>query len=503
MGNARRHIMRHLPTLGDSLSGPLRNSRQRKMPQVLHQSGPGLRISRGCLPRDLARTPPLCISPHTSHSQGPSEADGGQGYDNPHSPRLASPALVPIPASPLRTNTDPPSASPRPPHTSPRTPETSPDTNAEPNSMVPNWLNPGESVCSAAVQNVLVQSRRQTTRKTYLHKWHGYSSWCTSNHHDPARPSISSVLDYALHLKNKGLVLASIRVHLAAISAFTSPVDGVSIFAHPTTKRFLKGLINMDPPRNPVPPVWSLDVVLDALMRPPFEPLVTVSLRFLTLKTVFLLAITSARRVSELSAMMAIPPYTIFRSDGVVLRLHPRFLPKIVSNFHVNEPVILPTFFPKPHASPRDVALHSLDICRALAFYIDRTKPFRLTDHLFVSLTHRSKGQCLSSQRISNLITACIVQLYAARGLPLPSQPHAHSTRAMAISTAFHRGVSLKDICRTAAWSSHGTFAKHYSISLSHSDGAVATAVLSTCVVRPDTATDKSPSAAPGQAQHP
>lgn len=140
---------------------------------------------------------------------------------------------------------------------------------------------------------------------------------------------------------------------VGAIAAFHYPVEGKSMFSHPMMTRFLKGLANLNPPRRPLPPAWSLHLVLDVLTRPPFEPLATVPLSMLTMKVLFLLAITSAHRVSELSALMSTPPYTVFNVESGILRSHPAFLPKVCTDFHINEPIVLPCFYPKPPAYAR------------------------------------------------------------------------------------------------------------------------------------------------------
>ncbi|KAG6926198.1 hypothetical protein G0U57_012695, partial [Chelydra serpentina] len=117
----------------------------------------------------------------------------------------------------------------------------------------------------------------------------------------------------------------------------------------------------------------------------------TCSLLYLSWKMAFLVAITSVRHVSALRALTSEPPYT------VQLRPHPAFLPKVVSAFHINQDIFLLVFYPKPHASPRERELHSLDVRRALAFYIERTKPFRKTTQLFVAVADRMKGLPVSS----------------------------------------------------------------------------------------------------------
>ena len=57
------------------------------------------------------------------------------------------------------------------------------------------------------------------------------------------------------------------------------------------------------PPCEIRPPDWNLSPVLRCLSRPPFEPLKLASNKHLTWKTSFLLALASAKRVSELHGL--------------------------------------------------------------------------------------------------------------------------------------------------------------------------------------------------------
>ena len=66
----------------------------------------------------------------------------------------------------------------------------------------------------------------------------------------------------------------------------------------------------------PVLPQWDLGIVLEALSKAPYEPLWEASLRHLTLKTIFLPAIASAGRPSELQALVFEPQYIQFKPKG-------------------------------------------------------------------------------------------------------------------------------------------------------------------------------------------
>ena len=54
----------------------------------------------------------------------------------------------------------------------------------------------------------------------------------------------------------------------------------------------------------PVVLQWDLGIVLEALSKPPYEPLREASLKHLTLKTVSLIAMASAGRCSELQSLV-------------------------------------------------------------------------------------------------------------------------------------------------------------------------------------------------------
>jgi hypothetical protein len=85
----------------------------------------------------------------------------------------------------------------------------------------------------------------------------------------------------------------------------------------------MKGVLNKRPPSRTLLPSWSLSIVLKFLQGFPFIPIDKSSLEAIALKTVFLVAITTARRVSELSALGRNPPYS--RVERVVYEPFPDF----------------------------------------------------------------------------------------------------------------------------------------------------------------------------------
>lgn len=173
------------------------------------------------------------------------------------------------------------------------------------------------------------------------------------------------------------------------------------------------------------------------------------------------MAITSARRVSEIQTLSAIEPYTFFHHKRVVFRTHPSFLPKVVSDFHVNQTISLPSFFPNP-STPAEKSLHSLDLKRVLKYYLDKSKTIRKSDQLFLNYGNIRTGFPSSKRSISRWIVSCIKLAYQLANKPLLVSPKAHSTRGKAATVAFLHNVPMAEICKAATWKSVHTFTRYY-----------------------------------------
>lgn len=100
-------------------------------------------------------------------------------------------------------------------------------------------------------------------------------------------------------LYDAGCAASTLKVYTAAISACHNGDPDGPRGKHPLWTRFLKGVQRLRPPRVQPFPSWDLYIVLEALTKAPFELLELIDLKHLFLKTAFLLAITSTKRVSE------------------------------------------------------------------------------------------------------------------------------------------------------------------------------------------------------------
>lgn len=116
-----------------------------------------------------------------------------------------------------------------------------------------------------------------------------YVSWCHSENRDVK--DIVSILKFLQKGADKGLAVSTLKVQVAALGVYLER----SISSETLVTRFFRALTRSRPAPAKHFPNWDLSVVLQALTKEPFEPLQEISLGNLTLKTLFLVAITSAK----------------------------------------------------------------------------------------------------------------------------------------------------------------------------------------------------------------
>ncbi|KAM9329728.1 uncharacterized protein PAF06_005604 [Gastrophryne carolinensis] len=173
-----------------------------------------------------------------------------------------------------------------------------------------------EEGLSDSVIQTLVSARKRSSSSIYYRVWRSYIDWCEARSLPCRVFSISRILDFLQSGLDSGLQLSTLKGQVSALSIFFQR----SFASHSLVKTFFQGVSHLRPPRKPLLPVWDLNLVLSALQAPPFEPLQDIALSTLTQKVVFLVAITSVRRVSELAALSIQAPYFEKHQDKVVFR---------------------------------------------------------------------------------------------------------------------------------------------------------------------------------------
>ena len=327
----------------------------------------------------------------------------------------------------------------------------------------------------------ILQSRASSTVAGYNAKWSVFIRWCHGRSLDPHKSSVADICDFLQHKLDEGLQWQTLKGYVAAISACHRNFTTTSLGQDKRIVQFLKGTFRVRPPVKPIVPAWSLHVVLQALGGAPFEPLATADLKYLTWKTTFLLAVTSAARVSELQALDSNPDLSRVSKYSALLRLNPAFIPKSTVVEYLNREIELEALFPNP-STLEQKAMHKHCPVRALLYYIQRSKAYRKDSQLLVSYKSGQTGGKVTKSTLARWIRDTIVISYKLMGKSIPTTSvKAHSTRAVASSLADLKGVSPSDLCRAATWSSPCVFAKHYRLNLAASK-SISTQVLSAAV---------------------
>ncbi|PIK45631.1 hypothetical protein BSL78_17511 [Apostichopus japonicus] len=116
--------------------------------------------------------------------------------------------------------------------------------------------------------------------------------------------SVTQIAEFLLSLFGEGKQVSTIRNYRSAIAAIHQGFpDGSTLSNNPYIAQLIKGMANRRPQIRRLAPSWGLSAVLHALAGPPYEPMANASLAALTKKTLFLVAVASARRRSCLHAL--------------------------------------------------------------------------------------------------------------------------------------------------------------------------------------------------------
>lgn len=151
---------------------------------------------------------------------------------------------------------------------------------------------------------------------------------------------------------------------------------------------------------------WKYNTMLSALTKPLFKPIREIPLKWLRMKALFLISITSARRILELGALSIKPDICIFHKDRLLLRTDPSFKPKVNSSFYRSQEICIPS---NP-IHPRAKAWRTLDVRRAIKSNLYRSESIRKTDNAIHKHSPTNAGGKTSTSAIILTIKACITE---------------------------------------------------------------------------------------------
>ena len=336
---------------------------------------------------------------------------------------------------------------------------------SEPTCLAPRASAITEQGFSEAVAARIEAPQRRSTRSVYEAKWTIFTKWCLSNQVDFRAPPLKAIADFLLHLfQEKKLQPGTIDGYRSAIADKLGNFT-INVSKDENLTRLLDSFHRDRPKGRRGIPSWNLSLVLHQLTKAPFETLKEASLKHLTFKTVFLLALGSGKRRSEIHAWLH--KNIRHQSDWSKVSLYPS--PSFLSKNQLAKegpdsvaPVVIPALAPSLDRSLKGD--RSLCPVRALRYYLDRTADLRQNKELVFVSFKKGFDKDISSATISSWIKQTVVLCYELSDQEALTfhQVKAHDVRAFAASKAFQSGISLDQILSACHWKSHNTFTQFY-----------------------------------------
>ena len=152
------------------------------------------------------------------------------------------------------------------------------------------------------VSRLLATPRRPSTYRVYNNRWLRFAHWTTGQEIDPLGPTPAQIATFLYYLfDNQGLSPLSIKGYRSCLVSVLSHTGTAVAVQAKTMSDMITSMELQRPRMTPVLPQWNLDIILEALSKPPYVPLQEASLKHLTFKTVFFLAMASAGRQGNTS----------------------------------------------------------------------------------------------------------------------------------------------------------------------------------------------------------
>ena len=319
---------------------------------------------------------------------------------------------------------------------------------------------------SGRAARVLSGVLRESSSRLYQSRWKIFCGWCRGRGVAPVNATVPVVVDFLIHLRqDKGLSVSAVKGYCSALNSMLA-LKGLDLAASREITTLLRSFARSVNPVELRPPAWDISLVLQSLTGAPYEPLRTCEERFLAQKTLFLLALASAKRIGELHALSYRVSHT--RDWGEVSFA---FVTGFVAK--TQDPSSLaPRFegFSVPALPNARKNRNGRLLCpvRAVKVYLDRTASHRpRCERLFVT-AGRSKKE-IAKTTVSFWLRKTISRAYELSGtaLPVPA-PRARETRGIAPSILFRKNFAVDQVLKAGTWRRHTTFTRHYLRDIAH-----------------------------------
>ena len=300
-------------------------------------------------------------------------------------------------------------------------------------------------------------SKRKTTCTIYQHHWKEFFQWYKSKNYSFSNINCIQLCEFFLHLRvHRKLSLPAIKGYRSALSSVLIH-KGLDISSDVKIKDLFRSF-SLEIPKVSKDLSWNLDVVLKYLMSSSYEPLAEAPIKRLTEKTIFLVTLALAKRVSEIQALSR---KVLFSNKNAVLSLTPLFRAK--NDFRCKG---LPRNFLIPSLEELVGDEQEALLCpvRALRIYLNRTNTLVKKSHKHLFASHKNPSLPMKKNGISFSIREVIKSAHEAFDLDNAKniKVKAHEVRAVATSFNFIENLSLEKVMEAAQWRCRSVFATNY-----------------------------------------
>ena len=291
---------RDLQVLGDTRSRHVCDNVERP-PSSVHVSSPGAKSpSGGCSVSRLAGEVNVHVPTFSPAQQGRAEIKvHSSGRGDPRSPLVAVSTVVPTPTtslcgtllvSPILSRSSVPAG-----------PEVHLRRKVIPSSRMEAIMRHYKAAgFSDEVSRLAAAPRRPSTNRMYDDRWCRFTRWAAGQGVDPLNPTAAQVASFLFDLfDTHGLSPRTIKGYRTCIGSVLNRTGKTKVVLHRTISDMIASMELQRPRATPVLPQWDLGVVLEALNKPPYEPLREASFKNLTLKARFHVSDALRVRVRE------------------------------------------------------------------------------------------------------------------------------------------------------------------------------------------------------------
>ena len=324
---------------------------------------------------------------------------------------------------------------------------------------------------SESVIKRIETSRASSTRKHYRSQWDLFLTWTTEkklNPLDASLPLLTRFMDYLF--RERGVSVRTILNYKSEIAFYWKSQVGYVI---PEEDSVVADLVRSSKRERSIPRKhveWDIRLELEFFNSGRFQHLDQLSDRDLTLKTIFLLALATGKRRSEIHALSQEVRWINGDVRTVEISLVPSFMSKthvITNGLGALRPIILSSL----EGGGAENGDHLLCPVCTLDFYMKRSAKYRSPEQKRLIISYR-RGftRDISRQTISAYIKEAVVLAYldaSVQDVSSPVHVKPHSLRHVATSLSALQNFSLEDVLKAGAWASPNVFMKHYAQSFS------------------------------------